>query len=43
MVKYKDLNETEKKVIKFAYFTKLLVMLSHRNEQDIPLRNSITA
>lgn len=43
MVKYKDLNETEKKVIKFAYFTKLLVMLSHRNEQDIPLKSSITA
>ena len=42
-MKFKDLNETEKKVVKFAYFTKLLVMLSHRNEQDIPLRNSITA
>ena len=43
MVKYKDLSETEKKVIKFAYFTKLLVMLSHRNEQDIPLKSSVTA
>ena len=43
MVKYKDLNETEKKVIKFAYFTKLLVMLSHWNEQDIPLKSSVTA
>ena len=28
MVKYKELNETDKKVIKFAYFTKLLVRLS---------------
>lgn len=42
-MKFKDLNETEKKVVKFAYFTKLLVMLSHRNEQDIPLQSSITA
>lgn len=43
MVKYKDLNETDKKVIKFAYFTKLLVMLSHRNEQDIPLQSLLKA
>ena len=43
MVKYKELNETDKKVIKFAYFTKLLVRLSHLNEQDIPLHRSITA
>lgn len=43
MVKYKELNETEKKVIKFAYLTKLLVRLSHLNEQDIPLHRSITA
>ena len=42
-MKFKDLNETDKKVIKFAYFTKLLVMLSHRKEQDIPLKRSITA
>ena len=40
MVKYKDLNETDKKVIKFAYFTKLLVRLSRLNEQDIPLQSS---
>ena len=43
MVKYKDLNESDKKVIKFAYFTKLLVRLSRLNEQDIPLHRSITA
>lgn len=42
-MKFKELNETDKKVIKFAYFTKLLVMLSHRNEQDIPLKSSVTA
>lgn len=40
MVKYKELNETDKKVIKFAYFTKLLVRLSRLNEQDIPLQSS---
>ena len=40
MVKYKDLNETDKKVIKFAYFTKLLVRLSRLNGQDIPLQSS---
>lgn len=40
MVKYKELNETNKKVIKFAYFTKLLVRLSCLNEQDIPLQSS---
>lgn len=40
MVKYKELNETNKKVIKFAYFTKLLVRLSRLNEQDIPLQSS---
>ena len=28
-MKFKELNETDKKVIKFAYFTKLLVRLSH--------------
>ena len=39
-MKYKDLNETDKKVIKFAYFTKLLVRLSRLNEQDIPLQSS---
>lgn len=43
MVKYKDLNETDKKVIKFAYFTKLLVRLSRLNEQDIPLQSSLKA
>lgn len=43
MVKYKDLNETDKKVIKFAYLTKLLVRLSHLNEQDIPLQSSLKA
>ena len=43
MVKYQDLNETDKKVIKFAYFTKLLVRLSRLNERDIPLHKSITA
>lgn len=43
MVKYKDLNESDKKVIKFAYFTKLLVRLSRLNEQDIPLHRSIIA
>ena len=43
MVKYKDLNETDKKVIKFAYFTKLLVRLSRLDERDIPLHKSITA
>lgn len=43
MVKYKDLNEVDKKVIKFAYFTKLLVRLSHLNERDIPLQSSIKA
>ena len=43
MVKFKDLNETDKKVIKFAYFTKLLVRLSRLNERDIPLHKSITA
>lgn len=42
MVKYQDLNETDKKVIKFAYFTKLLVRLSRLNERDIPLHKSIT-
>lgn len=42
MVKFKDLNETDKKVIKFAYFTKLLVRLSRLNERDIPLHKSIT-
>lgn len=40
MVKYKDLNETDKKVIKFAYFTKLLVRLSRLKEQDLPLQSS---
>ena len=43
MVKYKDLNETDKKVIKFAYFTKLLVRLSRLNEQEIPLQSSLKA
>ena len=40
MVKYRDLNETDKKVIKFAYFTKLLVRMSRLNEQDLPLQSS---
>ena len=40
MVKYKELNETDKKVIKFAYFTKLLVRLSRLSESDIPLQSS---
>ena len=40
MVKYKELNETDKKVIKFAYFTKLLVRLSRLKEQDLPLQSS---
>lgn len=39
-MKFKELNETDKKVIKFAYFTKLLVRLSRLNEQDIPLQSS---
>ena len=43
MVKYKDLNETDKKVIKFAYFTKLLVRLSRLNEQDLPLQSALKA
>ena len=43
MVKYKDLNETDKKVIKFAYFTQMLIRLSRLNERDIPLHRSITA
>lgn len=43
MLKYKELNETDKKVIKFAYFTKLLVRLSRLDERDIPLHKSITA
>ena len=42
-MKFKELNETDKKVIKFAYFTKLLVRLSHLNEQDIPLQSSLKA
>ena len=43
MVKYKELNEIDKRVIKFAYFTQLLVMLIHRNEQDILLQSSLKA
>lgn len=43
MVKYKELNETDKKVIKFAYFTKLLVRLSRLKEQDLPLQSSNVA
>ena len=43
MVKYKDLKETDKKIIKFIYITKLLTSLSNRNEQDIPLQSSIKA
>lgn len=39
-MKFKELNETDKKVIKFAYFTKLLVRLSRLNEQDLPLQSS---
>lgn len=39
-MKFKELNETDKKVIKFAYFTKLLVKLSRLNERDIPLQSS---
>lgn len=42
-MKFKELNETDKKVIKFAYFTQLLVRLSRLNERDIPLHRSITA
>lgn len=42
-MKFKELNETDKKVIKFAYFTKLLVRLSRLDERDIPLHKSITA
>ena len=42
-IKFKELNETDKKVIKFAYFTQLLVRLSRLNERDIPLHRSITA
>ena len=38
-MKFKELNETDKKVIKFAYFTKLLVGLSRLNEQDLPLQS----
>lgn len=40
MLKYKELNEIDKKVIKFAYFTKLLVRLSRLKEQDFPLQSS---
>lgn len=40
MLKYRELNEIDKKVIKFAYFTKLLVRLSRLNEQDLPLQSS---
>jgi hypothetical protein len=39
-MKFKELNETDKKVIKFAYFTKLLVRLSRLKEQDLPLQSS---
>ena len=39
-MKFKELNETDKKVIKFAYFTKVLVRLSRLNEQDFPLQSS---
>ena len=42
-MKFKELNETDKKVIKFAYFTKLLVRLSRLNEQEIPLQSSLKA
>lgn len=42
-MKFKELNETDKKVIKFAYFTQLLVRLSRLNERDIPLHRSIAA
>lgn len=42
-MKFKELNETDKKVIKFAYFTQLLVRLSRLNERDILLHRSITA
>lgn len=42
-MKFKELNETDKKVIKFAYFTKLLVRLSRLDERDIPLHKSIAA
>lgn len=40
MVKYKDLNETEQKVLKFHYLTELLTHLSYQKEQDIPLMTS---
>ena len=42
-MKFKELNDTDKKVIKFMYLTKLLTSLSARNEQDIPLQSSLKA
>lgn len=43
MVKYKELNEVEQKVIKFYYLIGLLTHLSYQKEQDIPLISSKVA
>lgn len=37
MVKFKELSETNQKVVKFRYLTELLAHLSYQSEKEIPL------
>lgn len=40
MIKFKDLTETNQKVVKFRYLTDVLTHLSYQKSQDIPLVSS---